>query len=95
MFSAMKDELRAGRLPDQVRLTARFDAAMVKKTAVLSLPPAFWSQDPKINPRAADLVLAALTLGSAARLALAEGALWLRKTSPQGECASRNCGRFC
>ena len=58
---------------DQLR--KRFDPAMTKKLAVIKLPPSFWMQDPKINPRADHLLWAALLLDDPERAALAFSAM--------------------
>jgi hypothetical protein len=60
---------------DPGRLGRLFDLAMTKKLAVIKLPPAFWMQDPKINPRADHLYWTALLLGDPERAALAVSAL--------------------
>ncbi len=49
-------------MPDENRLRGWFGAALTKKLAVVSLPPAFWENDPKRNPDATRLLWAALLL---------------------------------
>jgi len=49
-------------MPERSLLARRFAAAVTKKMAVVSLPPALWPADPKINPPAAQLLWAALVL---------------------------------
>ncbi len=48
---------------------------MTKKLAVIKLPPSFWMQDPKINPRADHLFWAALLLDDRQRAGLALSAM--------------------
>jgi len=60
---------------DAGQLGRLFDLAMTKKLAVIKLPPSFWMQDPKINPRADHLYWTALLLGDTERAALAVSAL--------------------
>ena len=60
---------------DLEQLKKRFDLAMTKKLAVIKLPPSFWMQDPKINPRADHLLWAALLLDDPDRAALAFSAM--------------------
>lgn len=67
----MVEELTRGAVPDRALLEKRFDAAMTKKLAVVKLPPAFWSQDPKINPRADLLFWASILIGDLQRIELA------------------------
>ena len=71
MFSEMVAELARGRLPDKNSLRQRFDMAMTKKMGILRLPPAFWMDDPKINPRADHLFWASLLLLDRERMDLA------------------------
>jgi len=70
MFSVMVEELTRGIKPDTGPLKKRFDAAMTKKLAVVKLPPAFWTLDPKINPRADHLFWASLLIGDRQRVEL-------------------------
>lgn len=62
MFSEMISALQNGTLPENSLLRKRFDAALVKKTAVIQTPPSFWSADTKINPPARELLWAAILL---------------------------------
>ncbi len=62
MFADMMAELARGEEPDPDRLRGRFRAALTKKLAVVRLPPCFWMNDPKINPRSDHLLWAALLL---------------------------------
>ena len=75
MFSADFSALKQGVFPDTQILGRRFDVAMTKKLGVVKLPPSFWMQDPKINPRADHLLQIALLLGDAERCGLAVSAL--------------------
>lgn len=49
-------------MPDAKRLRGWFQAALTKKLAVVSQPPAFWENDPKRNPDAVRLLWAAIIL---------------------------------
>lgn len=71
MFSMMLEDLARGVQPEVGILKQRFDAAMTKKLAVVKLPPAFWTSDPKINPRADHLFWASLLIGDRERVDLA------------------------
>ncbi len=71
MFTEIFSQLEQGKLPDLSLLRRRFDLAMTKKLGVVKLPPAFWMQDSKINPRSDHLLQAALLLGDRERCDLA------------------------
>lgn len=71
MFSEMVAELKRGTEPEPGVLRNRFDFALVKKTAVVRLPPSFRTGDPKINPRSDHLFWAALLLRDRERIDLA------------------------
>ncbi|MDW7773283.1 MAG: hypothetical protein SCH71_10375 [Desulfobulbaceae bacterium] len=71
MFTEMIADLNHSIMPEPVNLAKRFDFAMTKKLGVVKLPSSFWSQDPKINPRADHLLWAALLLGDRERIDLA------------------------
>ena len=71
MFSEMVADLGQGRLPEKIALRQRFDMAMIKKMGVVLLPPAFWTEDPKINPRVEHLFWASLLLLDRERMDLA------------------------
>ena len=75
MFAEMVAGLAQGRLPAAASLRQRFDMALTKKMGVVRLPPAFWPEDPKINPRTAHLFWAALLLQDRERMDLALAAL--------------------
>lgn len=62
MFEHMVSDLKSGLLPEQNILRRRFDAALVKKMAVLRTPYSFWPADPKINPPTKQLLWAAILL---------------------------------
>jgi hypothetical protein len=71
MFSEMIADLQRLKMPEPVSLRKRFDFALTKKLGVLKLPSAFWTQDPKINPRSDHLLWAALLLMDRERIELA------------------------
>ncbi len=75
MFTEFFDEIGRGNTVDPDRLKRLFDIAMTKKLGVVKLPPSFWMQDPKINPRVDHLLWAALLLDDGERLSLAVSAL--------------------
>lgn len=75
MFTEIFSALEQGHLQDLENLARRFDVAMTKKLGVVKLPPSFWMQDPKINPRSEHLLQVALLLGDADRCGLAVSAL--------------------
>ncbi len=75
MFAELFAELAAGRSIAVDQLRRLFDIAITKKLGVVKLPPSFWMQDPKINPRADHLLWAALLLADEERVALAFSAL--------------------
>lgn len=71
MFSEMIAGLNRSILPEPVSLAKRFDFALTKKHGVVKLPPAFWMQDTKINPRSDHLLWAALLLLDRTRIEMA------------------------
>ena len=75
MFSPFFHRTALAEQIDFDQLRKRFDPAMTKKLAVIKLPPSFWMQDPKINPRADHLLWAALLLDDPDRAALAFSAM--------------------
>ena len=75
MFTSIFTALKQGRNPDLELLRRHFDLAMTKKLGVVKLPPAFWMQDTKINPRADHLLQAAMLLGDRERCGLAVSVL--------------------
>ncbi|RUM39768.1 MAG: hypothetical protein DSY57_00715 [Desulfobulbus sp.] len=75
MFSHFFHRAALAEQVDLDQLRKRFDPAMTKKLAVIKLPPSFWMQDPKINPRADHLLWAALLLDDPDRAALAFSAM--------------------
>ena len=77
MFTQIFAALEQGEAPDFELLQRYFDLAMTKKIGVVKLPPAFWMQDSKINPRADHLLQAALLLGDRERCDLAVSVLAL------------------
>ncbi len=58
----MVHHLSRGELPDENRLRGWFRAALTKKLAVVSLPAAFWENDPKRNPDSLRLLWASVLL---------------------------------
>jgi hypothetical protein len=75
MFTQIFTELEQGKPLDHDLLLRRFDLAMTKKLGVVKLPPAFWMQDSKINPRADHLLQVALLLGDRERCDMAVSVL--------------------
>jgi hypothetical protein len=75
MFSQLFTDLEQGVVPDFALLQRRFDLALTKKLAVVKLPPVFWMQDSKINPRADHLLQVALLLTDRERAAMAVSVL--------------------
>ncbi|HHD57348.1 MAG TPA: hypothetical protein ENK89_06715, partial [Desulfobulbaceae bacterium] len=75
MFSHFFHRTSLAEQIDLDQLRKRFDPAITKKLAVIKLPPSFWMQDPKINPRADHLLWAALLLDDEDRAALAFSAM--------------------
>lgn len=71
MFAEIFRDIAGGKVVEHDLLGRRFDIAMTKKLGVVKLPPSFWMQDSKINPRADHLLWAALLLDDAERVALA------------------------
>lgn len=54
--------LERGELPNEQALRGWFRMALTKKLAIISLPPAFWENDPKRNPDSRYLLWAAVLL---------------------------------
>lgn len=75
MFTEMINQLQAGKLPDEARLNGLLTAALVKKTAIVKMPPQFWYEDPKMNPLSNHLLWAAIVLGDKEKFFLIEGIL--------------------
>ncbi len=71
MFVEVFRDMSMGKMIDTDLLGRRFDLAITKKLGVVKLPPSFWMQDPKINPRSDHLLWAALLLDDPDRVALA------------------------
>jgi hypothetical protein len=70
MFSEMIADLKQGKMPDSGGMAKRLDFALTKKLGIVKLPPAFWMNDPKINPRTDHLFWAALLLKDRSRIDL-------------------------
>ena len=85
MFSPFFHRTALAEQIDFDQLKKRFDPAMTKKLAVIKLPPSFWMQDPKINPRADHLLWAALLLDDPERAALAFSAMAVEHEEHQRE----------
>jgi hypothetical protein len=85
MFTDIFSTLKQGNMPDPELLQRRFDLAMTKKLGVVKLPPAFWMQDPKINPRADHLLQAALLLADRERCDLAVSVLAVEHQEQPGD----------
>ena len=71
VFAEIFRDLGKGKMVDADLLGRRFDLAITKKLGVVKLPPSFWMQDPKINPRVDHLLWAAFLLDDPERAALA------------------------
>jgi len=71
MFTDVIADLNRSKMPEPVNLKKRFDFALTKKMGVVRLPPAFWMQDSKINPRSDHLLWASLLLLDRGRIELA------------------------
>ncbi len=75
-------QLQSGVIPDKSRLSGLVSAALVKKSAIVKLPPQFWYEDAKMNPLSSHLLWACLVLGDREKFALVEGILleeWLAR----------------
>jgi hypothetical protein len=73
MFGRMVDQLKKGELPSSEQLSSLVKVALIKKQGVLQQPPACWSNDPKINPDATQLLWAAALLGNEEEIQAAAG----------------------
>ena len=62
MFIQMVSDLQSGKLPDNIFLRKRFEAALIKKMGVIRTPYSFWPGDTKINPLSKHLLWAAILL---------------------------------
>lgn len=71
MFAEMIAVIQNKGVPEPHILQKRYDFAMTKKMGIVKLPPAFWMQDPKINPRSDHLFWAALLLKDRNRIDMA------------------------
>jgi len=71
MFSEMIAAVNNNVAPEPISLQKRYDFALTKKLGIVKLPPAFWMQDPKINPRSDHLFWAALLLKDRNRIDMA------------------------
>jgi len=62
MFFDMIEGLKKGVMPEPAPLGGRCRAALSKKLALISQPPAYWIDDPKRNPVTEHLLWAILLL---------------------------------
>ena len=99
MFSEMIAAIQNNGAPEPVSLQKRYDFAMTKKLGIVKLPPAFWMQDPKINPRSDHLFWAALLLKDRNRIDMALSVIAVELAeaiSPKGdECQQRVDKKAC
>ena len=87
MFVEIFRDMSMGIMIDTDLLGRRFDLAITKKLGVVKLPPSFWMQDPKINPRSDHLLWAALLLDDPERVALAYSVLAVEHEEQQKKLA--------
>jgi len=73
MFDEMISSLKKAKLPKNDVLRNRFNAAVIKKMAVLKMPHTFWQSDNKINPAIEHLFWAAIMLEDQDNFNLVEG----------------------
>lgn len=88
MFSEMIAAIHDNEAPEPLMLQKRYDFALTKKIGIVKLPPAFWMQDPKINPRSDHLFWAALLLKDRNRIDMALSVIAVElaeKTSAKGD----------
>ena len=80
MFSEMIADIHDNVAPELILLQKRYDFALTKKLGIVKLPPAFWMQDSKINPRSDHLFWAALLLKDRNRVDMALSVLAVELT---------------
>ncbi len=73
MFDEMVSLLKQAKLPKDDILKKRFEAAMVKKMAVLRMPHTYWQADHKINPSTEKMLWATILLEDRENFAVVEG----------------------
>lgn len=71
MFRDVLEQLAKGVMPDKKVVASKLDAALTKKIGVLQIPYLCQSADPKINPPAGQLLVAAALLGEKEKIQLA------------------------
>lgn len=71
MFRDLIAQLAMGEKPDKKVLARKLEAALIKKAGVLQLPYLCQPTDPKINPPARHLLVAAAFLGAREKIRLA------------------------
>ena len=71
MFRDVLEQLAKGVMPDKKIVASKLDAALTKKIGVLQIPYLCQPTDPKINPPAQQLLVAAALLGESEKIQLA------------------------
>ena len=92
MFSEAIAEVQNNNRPNPQALQKRFDFALTKKLGIIKLPPPFWMQDPKINPRGEHLFWASLLLLDRTRIDQAIAVLALEMEQRMSSKADRSPG---
>ena len=88
MFGNMIKQLKEGEMPSLEYLSALLKVALIKKQGVLQQPPACWSNDPKINPDATQLLWAAALIGHEDEIHAAAGIMINEMISRPGKSES-------
>ncbi len=84
MFAEMVSDLERGIFPDSNMLRGRCHAAVTKKLALIRLPPTYWENDPKRNPRTRHLLWAALLLHDEDLLEVVKGIVLMEQAEGEG-----------